>query len=184
VFPWAPFGSTKAAIKLHTLLDLRGNIHTFLHISDGKRHHVNLLDLLVPELGAFYVMDRGYLDFKRLHHLHDAGSFFVTRAKSNLNAQRWYSRSDHLAGRLLPASGLRHAPASYPIQRPRDRHAAGVPDQQLRSARAHHHRAVSVPVAGRVFFGTSANAVKTQIWIAVSVYVLVVCSSNVQTLMI
>jgi hypothetical protein len=91
VFPWAPFRSTKAAIKLHTLLDLRGNIPTFLHISDGKLHDVNVLDLLVPEPGAFYVMDRGYIDFERLHRLHEAGSFFVTRAKSNLNAQRRYS---------------------------------------------------------------------------------------------
>jgi hypothetical protein len=91
VFPWAPFRSTKAAIKLHTLLDLRGNIPTFLHISDGKLHDVNVLDLLLPEPGAFYVMDRGYLDVERLHRLHDAGSFFVTRAKSNLQAQRRYS---------------------------------------------------------------------------------------------
>lgn len=91
VFPWAPFRSTKAAIKLHTLLDLRGNIPTFLHISDGKLHDVNALDLLIPEPGAFYIMDRGYLDFDRLHRLHEAGSFFVTRAKSNLKAQRRYS---------------------------------------------------------------------------------------------
>ena len=92
VFSWAPFRSTKAAIKLHTLPDLRGNIPTFLHISEGKLHDVNVLDLLLPEPGAFYVMDRGYIDFKRLHRLHQAGSFFVTRAKSNLKAQRRYSR--------------------------------------------------------------------------------------------
>src|SRR5665213_2867406 len=91
VFPWAPFRSAKAAIKLHTLLDLRGNIPTFLHISDGKLHDVNVLDLLVPEPGAFYVMDRGYIDFERLHRLHETGGFFVTRAKSNLKAQRRYS---------------------------------------------------------------------------------------------
>lgn len=91
VFPWAPFRSTKAAIKLHTLLDLRGNIPTFLHISDGKLHDVNVLDLLVPEPGTFYIMDRGYIDFERLHRLHEAGRFFVTRAKSNLNAQLRYS---------------------------------------------------------------------------------------------
>ncbi len=91
VFSWAPFRSTKAAIKLHTLLDLRGNIPSFLHISDGKLHDVNVLDLLLPESGAFYIMDRGYIDFERLHHLHEAGSFFVTRAKSNLKAQRRYS---------------------------------------------------------------------------------------------
>ena len=80
VFPWAPFRSTKAAIKLHTLLDLRGNIPTFLHISDGKLHDVNVLDLLIPEPCAFYVMDRGYIDFERLHRLHAAGSFYATRA--------------------------------------------------------------------------------------------------------
>jgi hypothetical protein len=79
-------------VKLHTLLDLRGNIPAFIHISDGKMHDVNVLDQLLPEAGAFYVMDRGYLDFERLFRLHSAGSFFVTRGKSNLKAQRRYSR--------------------------------------------------------------------------------------------
>ena len=92
VFPWAPFRSTKAAIKLHTLLDLRGSIPSFIHISDGKMHDVRVLDLLEPEPGAFYVMDRGYLDFERLARLDDAGSFFVTRAKSNTQLRRRYSR--------------------------------------------------------------------------------------------
>ena len=92
VFPWAPFRSTKAAIKLHTLLDLRGNIPSFIFISDGKMHDVKILDHLVPEPGAFYVMDRGYVDFERLARLDDAGSFFVTRAKSNIKARRRYSR--------------------------------------------------------------------------------------------
>jgi hypothetical protein len=92
VFPWAPFRSTKAAVKLHTLLDLRGAIPSFIHISDGKLHDVNVLDLLIPEPAAFYVMDRGYLDFERLHLLHCAGSFFVTRAKSNMDARRVYSQ--------------------------------------------------------------------------------------------
>jgi Domain of unknown function (DUF4372)/Transposase DDE domain len=91
VFPWAPFRSAKAAIKLHTLLDLRGSIPSFIHISDGKLHDVNVLDLLIPEAGSFYVMDRGYLDFTRLYALDPAGSFFVTRAKRNLNARRVYS---------------------------------------------------------------------------------------------
>ena len=91
VFPWAPFRSTKAAVKLHTLLDLRGNIPSFIFISDGKFHEVNVLDQLVPEPGAFYVMDRGYIDFERLGRLHQAGSFFVTRAKSNFQASRRYS---------------------------------------------------------------------------------------------
>ena len=91
VFPWAPFRSAKAAIKLHTLLDLRGNILTFIHISDGKMHEVNVLDHLLPEPGAFYIMDRGFLDFERLYRFHEAGSFFVTRGKSNLKIQRRYS---------------------------------------------------------------------------------------------
>ncbi len=91
VFPWAPFRRAKAAVKLHTLLDLRGNIPTFIHISDGKLHEVNVLDQLLPEPGAFYVMDRGFLDFERLFRFHQAGSFFVTRSKSNLKAQRRYS---------------------------------------------------------------------------------------------
>jgi hypothetical protein len=91
VFPWAPFRSTKAAVKLHTLLDLRGNIPSFIHISDGKMHEVNILDQLLPEPGAFYIMDRGYLDFERLHRIHRAGSFFVTRGKSNLKIERRYS---------------------------------------------------------------------------------------------
>jgi Domain of unknown function (DUF4372)/Transposase DDE domain len=91
LFPWAHFRSTKAAVKMHTLLDLRGNIPSFIHISDGKLHDVHALDMIVPEAGAIYVMDRGYVDFARLYGLHEAGAFFVTRAKSNLNAHRVYS---------------------------------------------------------------------------------------------
>jgi len=91
MFPWAHFRSTKAAVKMHTLLDLRGNIPSFIHISDGKLHDVHALDMLLPEPGAIYVMDRGYVDFARLHVLHQAGAFFVTRAKSNLDAHRIYS---------------------------------------------------------------------------------------------
>jgi IS4 transposase len=91
VFPWAPFRTTKAAVKMHTLLNLRGNIPTFIHISDGKLHDVNVLDVLVPEAGAIYVMDRGYVDFERLHALHQASAFFVTRAKSNTRMRRVYS---------------------------------------------------------------------------------------------
>src|SRR5690606_2305302 len=92
LFPWASFRKTKAAVKLHTLLDLRGAIPSFIHISDGKLHDVNVLDLLLPEAGAFYIMDRGYLDFARLYVLHQASSFFVTRAKSNLKFRRIDSR--------------------------------------------------------------------------------------------
>lgn len=91
VFPWAHFRTTKAAVKMHTLLDLRGSIPSFIHVSDGKLHDVHALDLLMPEAGAIYVMDRGYVDFARLHVLHLAGSFFVTRTKSNMNFHRVYS---------------------------------------------------------------------------------------------
>ena len=99
VFPWANFRSTKAAVKMHTLLDLRGNIPSFIHISDGKLHDVHALDMLLPEPGAIYVMDRGYVDFARLHVLHEAGAFFVTRAKSNMDAHRIYSApADRSAG--------------------------------------------------------------------------------------
>jgi len=92
LFPWAIFRQTKAAIKLHTLMDLRGSIPTFIHVSEGKLHDVNALDLLIPEAGAFYIMDRGYLDFARLFTLHQANAFFVTRAKRNFNYRRRYSR--------------------------------------------------------------------------------------------
>ena len=91
VFPWVHFRTTKAAVKMHTLLDLRGNIPSFIHISDGKLHDVHALDMLLPEAGAIYVVDRGYVDFARLYVLHQAGAFFVTRAKSNIDAHRVYS---------------------------------------------------------------------------------------------
>src|SRR5215470_2426808 len=91
VFPWAPFRSTKAAVKMHTLLDLPGAIPSFIHISDGKLHDVDVLDVLIPEPGAFYVMDRGYVDFARLYSLHQAGAFFVAHAKSNFDSRRVYS---------------------------------------------------------------------------------------------
>jgi hypothetical protein len=99
VFPWAPFRSTKAAVKLHTLLDLRGNIPSFIFISDGKLHDVNILDQLLPKPGVIYIMDRGYIDFDRLGRFHEAGSFFVIRAKTNLKAERRYSHTvDRSAG--------------------------------------------------------------------------------------
>jgi Domain of unknown function (DUF4372)/Transposase DDE domain len=101
MFPWASFRSTKAAVKLHTLLDLRGSIPTFIHISDGKLHDVNVLDLLIPEPGAFYVMDRAYVDFARLHVLSQAGAFFVTRARKNLNARRLSSASTDRASGVI-----------------------------------------------------------------------------------
>ncbi len=101
VFPWAHFRSTKSAVKMHTLLDLRSNIPSFIHISEGKLHDVHALDMLVPEAGAIYVMDRGYIDFGRLYRLHQAGAFFVTRAKSNFNSHRVYSASTDRTGGVI-----------------------------------------------------------------------------------
>jgi hypothetical protein len=99
LFDWAPFRSTKAAVKLHTLLDMRGAIPAFIHISDGKLHDVNVLDILLVEARSFYIMDRGYLDFARLYAMHRAGAFFVTRAKQNMDARRVYShRVDRASG--------------------------------------------------------------------------------------
>ena len=118
MFPWAPFRSTKAAVKLHTLLDLRGSIPTFIHISDGKLHDVNVLDLIIIEAGAFYIMDRGYLDFERLYALDQAGGFFVTRAKRNLDARRLYSapvdRSTGLISDQTIALNGHYAAKRYP----------------------------------------------------------------------
>jgi len=197
VFPWAPFCSTKAAIKLHTLLDLRGNIPTFLHISDGKLHDVNVLDLLVPEPGAFYVMDRGYIDFERLHRLHAAGSFFVTRAKSNLKAQRRYSHPvDRSTGLICDQTiVLTGFYSRQDFDTPLRRIKFKDPKTCKRLVFLTNNFALpAITIADlyrcrwqvelffkwikqhlriKVFFGTSENAVKSQIWIAVSVYVLV-----------
>jgi len=101
VFDWAPFRSTKAAVKLHTLLDLRGSIPAFIHVSDGKLHDVNVLDILPVEAGAFYVMDRGYVDFERLYAMHQAGAFFVTRAKAGMDARRVYSHPAERASGVI-----------------------------------------------------------------------------------
>ena len=136
VFPWAPFRSTKAAVKLHTLLDLRGNIPTFIHISAGKMHEVNVLDQLSPEPGAFYIMDRGFIDFERLHRFHQVGSFFVTRGKSNLKVQRRYSLpGDRSTGEVVSRkwlefesgviSGLFNQADSALARRWRSRHGNG-----------------------------------------------------------
>jgi hypothetical protein len=197
VFAWAPFRSTKAAIKLHTLLDLRGNIPTFLHISDGKLHDVNVLDLLLPEPGAFYIMDRGYLDFERLHRLHEAGSFFVTRAKSNLKAQRRYSRPvDRSTGlicdQIIVLTGF-YSRQDFDTPLRRIKFKDPTTGKQLVFL-TNNFTLPAITIADlyrcrwqvelffkwikqhlriKVFFGTSENAVKTQIWIAVSVYVLV-----------
>jgi hypothetical protein len=197
VFSWAPFCSTKAAIKLHTLLDLRGNIPSFLHISDGKLHDVNVLDLLLPEPGAFYVMDRGYIDFERLHCLHEAGSFFVTRAKSNLKAQRRYSHPiDRSTGLIcdqtIVLSGFySRQDFDTPLRRIRFKDPEtgkrlvfltnnfalpAITITKLYRCRWQvelFFKWIKQHLRIKAFFGTSENAVKTQVWIAVSVYLLV-----------
>jgi len=195
LFPWAPFRSTKAAIKMHTLIDLRGNIPSFIHISDGKLHDVNVLDELLPEPGAFYVMDRGYLDFERLHRLHLAGAFFVTRAKSNLKAQRRYSRPvDRSTGLICDQTitlTVFYSKTGYPeaLRRIRFKTDEGktlvfltnnfaLPAftiTELYRCRWQvelFFKWIKQHLRIKSFFGTSENAVKTQVWIAVSVYVL------------
>jgi hypothetical protein len=197
VFPWAPFQATKAAVKLHTLLDLRGNIPTFIHISDGKMHEVNILDQLVPEAGAFYIMDRGFLDFARLYRLHQAGSFFVTRAKSNTKSQRRYSRHvDRRTGLICDQTifltGV-YSPQDYqaPLRRIRFKDPQTAKTlifltnnfvlpaftiTELYRCRWQvelFFKWIKQHLRIKAFFGTSENAVKSQIWIAVSVYVLV-----------
>jgi Transposase DDE domain/Domain of unknown function (DUF4372) len=196
LFPWAPFRSTKAAIKLHTLIDLRGNIPTFIHISDGKLHDVNVLDELLPEPGAFYVMDRGYLDFERLHRLHEAGAFFVTRAKSNLKAKRRYSHAvDRSAGLICDQTitlTVFYSRTGYPevLRRIRFKTDEGktlvfltnnfalpaLTIAELYRCRWQvelFFKWIKQHLRIKAFFGTSENAVKTQVWIAVSIYVLV-----------
>ena len=197
MFPWAPFRSTEAAIKLHTLLDLRGSIPSFIHISDGKLHDVNVLDLLLPEAGAFYVMDRGYLDFTRLYALDQVGSFFVTRAKRNMNARRVYSAPvDRTTGLICDQRIVFndfYAARDYPAQLRRIRFRDPETDKNLVFLTNHgllpalsicslyksrwqvelFFKWVKQHLRIKRFYGTSENAVKTQIWIAVSVYVLV-----------
>ena len=196
LFPWAHFRSTKAAVKMHTLLDLRGNIPSFIHVSDGKVHDVHALDMIVPEAGAIYVMDRGYVDFARLHGLHQAGAFFVTRAKSNLNAHRVYSApTDRTTGVIADqtiALDGHYTRRDYPLhlRRVRFRDAkTGKTLVFLTNQTALSALTICDLYKGRwqvelffkwikqhlrikMFYGTSENAVKTQIWIAVSVYVL------------
>jgi hypothetical protein len=197
VFPWAPFQATKAAIRLHTLLDLRGNIPTFIHISDGKLHEVSVLDQLLPEPGAFYILDRGFIDFTRLYRFHQAGSFFVIRAKSNTKAQRRYSNPvDRSTGVMCDQTILltgMYSPQDYqaPLRRIRFR------DPETTKSLVFLTNNFTLPALTittlyrcrwqvelffkwikqhlriKAFFGNSENAVKSQIWIAVSVYVLV-----------
>ena len=197
VFPWAHFRTTKAAVKMHTLIDLRGNIPSFIHISDGKLHDVHALDLLLPEAGAIYVMDRGYVDFERLFALHQAGAFFVTRAKSNMDAKRVYSApSDRAVGiicdQTIALAGIqtrRHYPEHLRRVRFKDPDTSKtlvfLTNQCTLSAATIcalyksrwqvelFFKWIKQHLRIKLFYGTSQNAVKTQIWIAVSVYVLV-----------
>jgi transposase len=197
VFPWAHFRSTKSAVKMHTLLDLRGNIPSFIHISDGKLHDVHALDMLIPEPGAIYVMDRGYIDFARLHTLHQAGAFFVTRAKSNLSAHRIYSApTDRTTGVIADQTIALDGPRTsldYPVHLRRIRFrdaetaktlvfltnqtalpALTICDLYKRRWQVElFFKWIKQHLRIKRFYGTSENAVKMQIWIAVSVYVLV-----------
>ena len=197
MFPWAHFRSTKAAVKMHTLLDLRGSTPSFIHISNGKLHDVHVMDLLVPEAGAIYVMDRGYIDFARLHALDQAGAFFVTRAKSNLRAHRVYSAAaDRTAGvisdQTVALDGIQSR-KDYPDKLRRIRFNDAKTGQTLvfltnrqdlpamticdlyknRWQVELFFKWIKQHLRIKQFYGTSENAVKTQIWIAVSVYVLV-----------
>src|SRR6202041_3229245 len=198
VFPWAHFRSTKSAVKMHTLLDLRGNIPSFIHISDGKLADVHALDLLVPEPGAIYVMDRGYVDFARLHAMHQAGAFFVTRAKSNMKAHRRYSApTDRTTGIVCDQTialdghySRQHYPGRLRRIRFRDAETGkmlvfltnnfDLPAVTIAALYKNRWQVelffkwIKQHLRIKPFYGTSENAVKTQIWIAVSVYVLVV----------
>ena len=197
LFPWAKFRKHKAAVRMHTLLDLHGNIPTFISITDGKVHDVNILDDIIPEAGAFYVMDRGYLDFERLYFLTLSAAFFVVRTKSNVILRRRYShpvdkttgvRSDHTV--ILAAAGsvkvypeaLRRV--SYLDVETRKRFKfltnnftlPAIVIAQIYKSRWQvelFFKWIKQHLRIKAFFGTSENAVKTQIWIAVSVYVLV-----------
>ena len=197
LFDWAPFRKAKAAVKLHTLLDLRGSIPAFIHISDGKMHEVNVLDMLTYEPGAFYVMDRGYIDFRRLYKLHQSGSFFVTRAKSNLDARRIYSQAvDKDKGLIydqtIMLNGFYKA-QEYPEHLRRIKYS-DPQTKQILIFLTNNTSLSALTIAAlyksrwqvelffkwikqhlriKKFLGNSENAVKTQIWCAVSTYVLI-----------
>ena len=197
LFPWALFRTTKSAVKMHTLLDLRGNIPSFIHLSDGKLHDVNVLDVLVLEPGAIYVMDRGYLDFARLYLIHQAHAFFVTRAKSNTRLRRIYSASvERSTGIICDQTVVLTGTAShkdYPAHLRRIRFKDADTGKTLVFLTNNFTFSATVICALykrrwqvelffkwikqhlriKKFYGNSENAVKSQIWIAVSVYVLV-----------
>ena len=197
LFPWARFRKQKGAIKLHTLLDLRGNIPSFIEITDGKIHDVNILDILVPEPGSFYIMDRGYIDFMRLYTLHLYGAFFVIRAKSNMSFRRLYSYPvDKSTGlkcdQTIVLTGV-DTSVDYPEKLRRikyydtDTHKEfnfltnnftipAITVAQLYKQRWQielFFKWIKQHLRINSFFGTSENAVKTQIWIAITVYILV-----------
>lgn len=197
LFPWARFRKHKAAVKMHTLLDLRGSIPTFIRVTDGSVHDVNVLDQILPEAGAFYVMDRGYVDFKRLYMFPLCSAFFVVRTKQNIRLQRRYSRPvDKATGirsdQTVILTTLESAKA-YPDALRRIGYRDPITEKRLTFLTnnfvlpaltiAEIYRCrwqvelffkwIKQHLRIKAFFGTSANAVKTQIWIAVSVYVLV-----------
>ena len=197
LFEWAPFRSTKAAVKMHTLLDLRGSIPAFIHISDGKMGDVNVLDFLPIEAGAFYVMDRGYLDFERLYTLHQAGAFFVTRAKRGMNARRVYSaKTERTSGvvcdQRIAMNGF-YVSNDYPAHLRRIRfkdpktgktlvfltNNTTLPPLTIAALYKSRWQVelffkwIKQHLRIKRFLGTSENAVKTQIWCAVSTYVLI-----------
>jgi hypothetical protein len=197
LFPWARFRQAKGAIKLHTLLDLRGSIPTFIHVSDGKFHDVNVLDILAVEPGAFYIMDKAYIDFSRLFGIHQASAFFVIRGKRNFQYRRRSSSSVDSSNGLrcdqtVIATGVKSA-IKYPV--PLRRIAFVDPETKKRFVFLTNNfllPAQSIPslykarwqielffkwikqhLRIKAFYGTSPNAVKTQIWIAISTYLLV-----------
>jgi len=197
LFPWAKFRSRKAAVKMHTLLDLRGNIPTFISITDGKVHDVNILDELIPEPGSFYIMDRAYLDFWRLNHLNEYSAYFVIPSKSNTKFRRLYSRKvDKSTGlrcdQTVVLTGV-NSSDYYPGKLRRVKYYDAMTVKRF-SFLTNNFFVPALTVADlykcrwqvelffkwikqhlriKAFYGTSENAVKTQIWIAVSVYVLV-----------
>ena len=197
VFPWARFRRTKGAIKLHTLLDLRGNIPSFIAITDGKVHDVNILDLLIPEPGSIYVMDKAYLDFRRLYEFNQCAAFFVVRAKSNTQLKRLYSKPvDKSTGvqcdQIVVLTGF-YSRKDYPAKLRRIRFFDSETNKRLvfltnqfdlppetiaalyrcRWQVELFFKWIKQNLRIKSFYGTSENAVKTQIWIAISVYVLV-----------
>ena len=197
MFPWARFRKSKGAVKMHTLLDLHGSVPTFVWISDGKLADVNILDRLLPEAGSFYVVDRGYVDFKRLHRLSDASAFFVTRTKDNIKFKRVRSRAKQTADGVMSdqivvlatSDSRKHYPDNLRRIRyyDRDNHRyltfltnnfdlPAITIARLYKARWQvelFFKWVKQHLRIKMFYGTSLNAVKTQIWIAITIYVLI-----------